>query len=167
MLYEIKPLSPTKLSISVKKFYNNVSTYTYNKYCACYFLSYNIDNLLYLSRINSNNMKKIYIYMTKMIPCILRKRWQLIQIKIKVLIQLFYFILILIFFKTFFFWNINIIDNKDVKHKSIINCEKNYSRPKKKFKNVNHHKPYDLNPQLNKGKIILLNFKCIYNIMWI
>lgn len=24
--YEIKPLSPTKLSISVKKFYNNVST---------------------------------------------------------------------------------------------------------------------------------------------
>lgn len=27
-LYEIKPLSPTKLSISVKKFYNNVSTFT-------------------------------------------------------------------------------------------------------------------------------------------
>lgn len=29
-LYEIKPLSPTKLSISVKKFYNNVSTFTIN-----------------------------------------------------------------------------------------------------------------------------------------
>jgi hypothetical protein len=95
MLYEIKPLSPTKLSISVKKFYNNVSTYTYNKYCACYFLTYNIiiiliTFMLSLSRINSNNMKKIYIYTTKMIQGILRTLYQLIQIKIKVLIQLFY-----------------------------------------------------------------------------
>lgn len=123
--------------------------------------------MLYLSRINSNNMKTIYIYTTKLTQSILRKWWQLIQIKIKVLIQLFNFI-IDIFYLTFFFKkNIKIIDNKDVKHKSIVECEKKYSRTKKKFKHLNYHKPYDLNPQLNKGKIITLNFKWINNIMCI
>ncbi|KAF0764284.1 histone-lysine N-methyltransferase, H3 lysine-4 specific isoform X1 [Aphis craccivora] len=97
MLYEIKPLSPTKLSISVKKFYNN------NK-----FKQYE-ENLHLYDKNDTMHFKETMTINTN---------------KNK--------------------------DNKDVKHKSIINCEKNYSRPKKKFKNVNHHKPYDLNPQLNK-----------------
>ncbi|XP_050057168.1 N-lysine methyltransferase KMT5A-A isoform X2 [Aphis gossypii] len=97
MLYEIKPLSPTKLSISVKKFYNN------NK-----FKQYE-ENLHLYDKNDTMHFKETMTINT----------------------------------------NIN-KDNKDVKHKSIINCEKNYSRHKKKLKNVNYHKPYDLNPQLNK-----------------
>ncbi|XP_026804515.1 N-lysine methyltransferase KMT5A-A isoform X2 [Rhopalosiphum maidis] len=97
MLYEIKPLSPTKLSISVKKFYNN------NK-----FKQYE-ENLHLYNKNDTEHFKDI-------IPTNTNKNK----------------------------------DNKDVKHKSILNCQKNYSRPKKKFKNVNYHKPYDLNPQLNK-----------------
>ncbi|XP_060835432.1 N-lysine methyltransferase KMT5A-A isoform X2 [Rhopalosiphum padi] len=97
MLYEIKPLSPTKLSISVKKFYNN------NK-----FKQYE-ENLHLYNKNDTGHFKDI-------IPTNTNKNK----------------------------------DNKDVKHKCILNCEKNYSRPKKKFKNVNYHKPYDLNPQLNK-----------------
>ncbi|XP_022178814.1 N-lysine methyltransferase KMT5A-A [Myzus persicae] len=97
ILYEIKPLSPTKLSISVKKFYNN------NK-----FKQYE-DNLHLYNKTNTVHIKEMMTINTN---------------KNK--------------------------DNKDVKHKSIVECEKKYSRTKKKFKHLNYHKPYDLNPQLNK-----------------
>ncbi|KAL5240831.1 hypothetical protein ACI65C_008241 [Semiaphis heraclei] len=96
ILYEIKPLSPTKLSISVKKFYNN------NK-----FKQYE-ENLHLCNKNNTVHMKEM---MT-----INKNKNE---------------------------------DNNDVKHKSILKCEKNYSKTKKKFNNFNHLK-HDLNPQLNK-----------------
>ncbi|KAL4142635.1 hypothetical protein QTP88_005054 [Uroleucon formosanum] len=99
ILYEIKPLSPTKLSISVKKFYNN------NK-----FKQYE-DNLHLYNKNNTVHIKEMMTINTNKNE-----------------------------------------DNNDVKHKSILKCEKKYSRTKKKLKKFNFLKPYDLNPQLNKER---------------
>jgi len=44
----------------------------------------------------------------------------------------------------------------DVEHNCLVNSKNDiYCKVRKKHKRLNNHKPYDLNPQLNKGNFFM------------